>query len=201
MTTITNLKLSPTVVESTWIRNIVDDNAVDGVSVIEAIDEYSHVIQSILINSNGSNKWIKLYDGNDVVLGPFALNKNTPLELNFIEPLYCLPGHALMLQTEDEFDVHLIITGSTLPPPLSEAINPTPADGATSVDINPTLSWDSSPQVISAKVYLDGAFMGVSDNGSYTAGTLQPETVYTWRVDDTDGNTTMTGTEWSFTTA
>jgi len=200
MTNINDLKLSSTVTESTWIRNIVDTNATAGVPIIPAIAEYTHIIKSLLINSDGSNKWIEICDGEDVIIGPFALNKNVPLLIEFpsAEPIYLTAGNALVLKTEAEFIVHLLITGRTIPPPLENASNPTPSNEATGVNVNVELQWDSFPQVESSTVYLGKSAGSLSP---YVAATLLPETTYYWRVDDSDGNKTLTGDVWSFTTA
>jgi len=200
MTTITNLPLSPSVQESLWILNVTETNAVTGVAVVPAVEEYTHIIKSIMINSSGANKWIEILDGENVVIGPLSLNKNAPLEIVFETSIYCSQGNALLLKTEAEFDVHLIITGNTLPPLFEAAHTPTPVNGAVGIGLSPELSWSSSPQVISSNVYINDILAGTSSTGSFTAGPLVNETVYVWRVDDFDGNTTITGGTWSFTT-
>ena len=200
MTTITELKLSPSVISSLWIKNIVDTDANSGVSIVPAVEEYTHIIKSIIINTNIPAKWIKILDGENVLIGPVCLAKNVPFELVFESPIYCTAGNAIVLQTEATSEINLIITGKTIPPPLEAPISPSPEDGAVGVDLNPTFSWDSSPQVLSSTIYINGTKTGISDNSSYSPNTLKLDTAYTWRVDDSDGNNTVTGDTWTFDT-
>jgi len=200
MATITNLKLSSSVTDSIWIRNIVDDNATDGVGIVPAIEHYTHSVKSIIITTSVPDKWIKILDGDNILIGPVSLSKYVPLEIVFAEPVLCTVGNPIVLQTEAESDVHIILTGRTLPPPLESPTNPTPEDGATGVSLSPTVSWDSTITVLSSSVYLDDKLNGQTDDGTYIFSNLKPETTYTWFVVDTDGNDSQSGDLWTFTT-
>jgi len=76
----------------------------------------------------------------------------------------------------------------------SYASNPTPADGATSVDTHVTLSWTRG---FGAKLYtvyfgdnfddVDNAAGGLpKGTANYTPGTLKLAETYYWRVDEFD---------------
>jgi len=55
---------------------------------------------------------------------------------------------------------------------------------------------------IQYKVYLNGEFLGVTEDTNIDLPLLSYSTIYTWRVDvyDTDSDWTTTGTTWIFTT-
>ncbi len=90
----------------------------------------------------------------------------------------------------------------------SYASNPSPADGATSVDTNVTLSWTRGFGKLFT-VYFGDNFDDVSNAvgglpqgvTTYIPGTLHPGKTYYWRVDEFDGFSTYKGDVWSFTTA
>lgn len=99
-----------------------------------------------------------------------------------------------------------IVIGTTdsLPPP-SQAINPSPADGVTNVDVNNNLSWTSGVDTDSHNVYFGTTsgslvFQGNQTGNSFSPGTLLETTTYYWRIDEVNGIGTTTGAEWSFTT-
>ena len=93
--------------------------------------------------------------------------------------------------------------------PPRKAYHPDPADGAESVDLNPTLSWTAGYGSKLHTVYLGDDYDQVNDATggapqgatSYTSrNSLLPERVYYWRVDEFDGVETYKGDIWSFTT-
>ncbi|MHC4463401.1 MAG: alkaline phosphatase [Planctomycetota bacterium] len=86
-----------------------------------------------------------------------------------------------------------------------EASNPSPADGAGGVDIETDLGWTAGAGAISHDVYFGTttppAFVQNQSETTFEPGTLAPNTMYYWRIDEFDGTTTHTGAVWSFTTA
>lgn len=85
-----------------------------------------------------------------------------------------------------------------------QATNPSPANGATGVQINPTLSWTAAPGMVSHNVYFGSsnppALIGNQTGTTYNPGTLTPNMTYYWRIDEVDGaNMIVTGNVWSFT--
>ncbi|MHC4121224.1 MAG: fibronectin type III domain-containing protein, partial [Planctomycetota bacterium] len=90
-----------------------------------------------------------------------------------------------------------------------EAVDPDPADGAQIADANDvTLRWSPGFGAKLHTVYfgdnyddVDNATGGVAQaTATYSAGTLELEKVYYWRVDEFDIVDTYKGTVWSFTT-
>lgn len=93
------------------------------------------------------------------------------------------------------------------------AYNPTPANGATKVDVN-SLSWTAGNAAVSHNVYVGTNYSSVlaatpSTIGIYKANqtattypiTLDLGKTYYWRVDEVkSGGAVVTGTVWSFTT-
>ncbi len=90
----------------------------------------------------------------------------------------------------------------------SYASNPTPADGATSVHMNVTLSWTPG---LGAKLYIvyfgdnfDDVYNAAGGlpqaTPAFTPGLLEPDKTYYWRVDEFDAVETSKGDAWSFTT-
>jgi hypothetical protein len=94
----------------------------------------------------------------------------------------------------------------TIPP--RTAYNPSPADGAESVDLNATLSWMPGFGAKLHTVYFGDDFDDVNNAAgglpqgttTYTPSALQPEKVYYWRVDEFDAVATHKGNIWAFTT-
>jgi len=94
---------------------------------------------------------------------------------------------------------------STSPP--GPAINPSPADGSSGVELNPILSWTAGSQATSHDVYFgtSTSLTLVSGNQSETSwapapDSLNPNTTYHWRVDEKNAQGVTPGTQWSFTT-
>lgn len=88
-----------------------------------------------------------------------------------------------------------------------KAVNPSPADGATGVGLDTTLSWHSGGQTSSYDVYFGRSpTLGASDLQRTQAGRtfspdLAPGARYYWRVDARGAGGVTRGPVWSFTTA
>ena len=87
--------------------------------------------------------------------------------------------------------------------------NPTPADAAVSVALNPTLSWDSAARAASYHAYLWKAADSkpASPTANITTGTsfvptsnLDAGTAYNWQITSVNGTGSTDGPLWSFTT-
>jgi hypothetical protein len=94
----------------------------------------------------------------------------------------------------------------SIPPKI--AYNPSPADGAESVDPNVELIWTAGLNAIVHTVYfgddydvVNNATGGTGQSPAhYSPGTLELAKVYYWRVDEYDTVDTYKGDIWSFTT-
>jgi len=85
------------------------------------------------------------------------------------------------------------------------ASNPSPANGATGVDVNADLAWTAGTGATAHHVYFgvapNLADQGITSSASFALPTLAYDTTYNWQVDETDANNnTTSGTVWSFTT-
>ena len=88
------------------------------------------------------------------------------------------------------------------------AYNPIPADGAEFVDLETTLSWTRGYGAKLSTVFIGDNYDDVSNAttgtpvgvGPFDPGTLAPEKVMYWRVDQFDGFNTYKGDVWAFTT-
>ncbi len=100
-----------------------------------------------------------------------------------------------------------------------KSTSPSPADDATSVSREPTLSWTAGPFAAATDghdIYLSlteaavrdadssdqsGTFKGSLSTNSYNPGSndLEWERTYYWRVDDVNGSNVYKGDVWSFT--
>ncbi|NIM69802.1 MAG: S8 family serine peptidase [Xanthomonadales bacterium] len=87
------------------------------------------------------------------------------------------------------------------------ASNPSPADGATGVDINADLSWSAGSGATSHIVFFgtdatpdETEEKPEQGTTSFEPGTLAYSTTYYWKVDEVNANGTTTGAVWSFTT-
>jgi hypothetical protein len=93
--------------------------------------------------------------------------------------------------------------------PPKKAYDPDPADGATFIDPNASLSWTAGFGTKLHHVYFGDNFDDVNSGvvglpqsiTTYTPGPLEYSKLYYWRVDEFDGVTTYKGDVWSFTTA
>ena len=92
--------------------------------------------------------------------------------------------------------------------PSKTAYNPTPANGAESIDLNVTLSWTAG---FGAKIHyvyfgedfddVNNATMGTpAGSTTYKPGKLKLAKTYYWRVDEFDGTGTNKGNVWILTT-
>jgi hypothetical protein len=92
---------------------------------------------------------------------------------------------------------------------LKLAFNPEPADGAKDVSADVELRWSSGSSAQLHIVYFGDNFDDVNNDAggilhettTYTPGTLDPDKVYYWRVDEFDGVVIYKGDIWSFTVA
>ncbi|MFH1883412.1 MAG: hypothetical protein ABIL62_11955, partial [Planctomycetota bacterium] len=92
--------------------------------------------------------------------------------------------------------------------PPRKAYNPAPADGASFIAPDTTLSWDIGFGAKLHTVYFGDNFDDVNNATgglpqgitTYTPGTLELEKTYYWRVDEFDAITTHKGDVWSLTT-
>ena len=107
----------------------------------------------------------------------------------------------------DEVNDEGTTTGSTWsfttdPAPVlpGSASNPSPANGATNVNINANLGWSAGSDTNSHEVYFDGVPQGSQAGTSFDPGTLAYATAYNWRIDEVNAAGTTTGSTWSFTT-
>ncbi|MBW2741100.1 MAG: hypothetical protein JRE64_20170, partial [Deltaproteobacteria bacterium] len=102
--------------------------------------------------------------------------------------------------------VRVIKTGID-PVPPGEAYNPYPPDAVNDVSIDMTLSWTAGSNVMAHHVYLGtdstleaSAFQGIQSGVTFDPDTLQTNTTYYWRVDETNPIDTTMGSVWRFTT-
>jgi len=100
----------------------------------------------------------------------------------------------------------LTITETSSPPPGAPG-NPSPATGATGVDVDENLSWSAASGATSYDVYFgtdptpDGSEFQLSQSGtSFDPGVLANSTTYYWRIDAVNAAGTTQGPVWSFTT-
>jgi len=91
------------------------------------------------------------------------------------------------------------------PQPPGQAIDPSPAGGATNVLVDADLSWTAGDRATSHDVYFGtsspGVFQGNQAGTTFDPGVLAYETTYYWRIDEKNEVGTTTGQVWSFTTA
>jgi len=94
--------------------------------------------------------------------------------------------------------------------PPGKAVNPNPSDGATGVQLNPSLSWTNGGGATSYAVYFGtSSLLGSSDYQTIVTSPtwrppspLQEDTTYYWRIDAKNNcpSGTTEGNIWSFTT-
>jgi alkaline phosphatase len=118
-------------------------------------------------------------------------------------PVYAWGENAELISgVMDNTEMFGVVTATFSP----EASNPSPADGATSADINADLGWTAGAGAESHDVYFGTstmpAFVQNQPETTYNPGTLVPNTTYYWAIDERDSGGGVTpGAVWSFTTA
>ncbi len=104
----------------------------------------------------------------------------------------------------------IIYVSQPPPPPPAAPVLATPADGATGIAMNPTVTWNASTGAASYRLQVstDAGFgtTAVDQSNitttSYAVSGLTGNTTYYWRVNATNaGGTSAYSSTWSFTTA
>ena len=99
-------------------------------------------------------------------------------------------------------DIWHFTTSASFP---SKPINPNPANGLTSVNVDANISWSDGGGATSYKVYFgtnsSPTYKKEQTGTSYEPGTLAGNTTYYWRIDAVNSSGTTTGDIWHFTTA
>ncbi|MHC4694527.1 MAG: alkaline phosphatase, partial [Planctomycetota bacterium] len=118
-------------------------------------------------------------------------------------PVYAWGENAELISgVMDNTEIFGVVTAIFTP----EASNPSPADGATGVDIEADLGWTAGAGAVSHDVYFGTsaapAFVQNQSETTSDPGTLAPDTIYYWAIDERDSGGGVTpGVVWSFTTA
>lgn len=86
-----------------------------------------------------------------------------------------------------------------------QASDPSPADAATDVPLDISLSWDAGDDALTHDVYFSDDMeylisIGNQSETSYTPYHLDPLTTYYWRIDEVRDGAVAEGHIWSFTT-
>ena len=94
------------------------------------------------------------------------------------------------------------LAGVCFPTPV---FGPNPADGASGVNTNRELSWSAGNCAASHNIYFGtsspGEFQGNQTETTFDPGALELETMYYWRVDEVQADSSVIeGDVWSFTT-
>lgn len=199
---ITQLNLTPGRRESDWILNVLETNASGGIDLKAAIPDYRYGVNSLTVTMSVSGKWFKILDGNTTLIGPVTSVQYVPYHLDFSSTVYATAGNALVLKTEEAFPIHCVIEGKTGPPIPSKSFNPSPADGATGVSTSTDLAWDSIYQSVNYKVYFGTTELSlVSEQSEKTyTPSLEANTNYMWRIDETLNGNEAKGDVWTFIT-
>lgn len=92
----------------------------------------------------------------------------------------------------------------TPPTPEAKATLPSPADGATNVTVNPTLTWLPGIDALSHDLYFGttppGSLRTNLADAAFAPGPLAPGSTYYWRVDERTASEVIPGNVWSFVT-
>ena len=181
-----------------WCIQLVSNEASTARIIRAAEPNRRHWIEKIIITSSGDQEWIKIMDGDSDFIGPISGKEGLVWPYEFHRNIHGVVNSDLKVMTETDFPVHVIIEGHT-DVFLEKAFNPTPADNATGFSVNGILEWDSSPQTSSHNVYINDVLVSTQSEDYYSPS-LGESTTYTWRIDDSDGDNTVTGDTWTFTT-
>jgi len=92
---------------------------------------------------------------------------------------------------------------TTVPP--GSAFGPDPVDGAADVNTRMELSWSAGDCAVSHNIYFGttspGVFQGNQTGATFDPGALELETMYYWRIDEVQADSSVVeGDVWRFTT-
>lgn len=189
-----------------WSLNVdADDAATD--KIIKAAEpgkkHWISRIQAVGAPETGS-QWFKVKADNNLIVGPVYVVKGTPIDLVFTKPIALPENTNLSIQTKTDYSLLLLVEGRT-DAYGTLVSNPSPADKATSVGIDADLSWTKAPFVTSHNVYFgtmsEMPMVTTTANETYDPGAMAFTRTYYWRIDASDGITTVRGPVWTFTTA
>jgi len=87
----------------------------------------------------------------------------------------------------------------------TSAFGPAPVDGAADVNTRMELSWSAGDCAVSHNIYFGtsspGEFQGNQTGTTFDSGALELETMYYWRIDEVQGDSSVVeGDVWRFTT-
>ena len=116
---VTEHDLVPSRQQRSWILNVYESAASEGVDLRPAIGEYRYGVKCITVIPCEDDEWIKILDGENVLIGPFTGNKNEPIVIEYHVPVQGTEGNALRIQTQNDFTFWAKIEGVTGPPQSS----------------------------------------------------------------------------------
>jgi uncharacterized repeat protein (TIGR03806 family) len=126
--------------------------------------------------------------------------------VSFVGGLSIAGNYEARLFFNDSFSLEASVAFSVEAPPEG-ASHPSPADSATGVSLNPTLSWTAGAGAASHQVYfgtsptLGAVDLKATQSGTnYNPGILSELSTYFWRIDEVNARGTTVGPVWSFTT-
>lgn len=121
---VTELNLTPGRQEFDWKVNVTESAASGGIDLRPAAPETRYGFKAITVTPNMANKWFQIMDGENLLIGPVGMPQNVTYKLSLESPIYGTIGNALVLQTEEDFWIHLVIEGVTCPPQPSVSASP-----------------------------------------------------------------------------
>ena len=127
---ITELNTVPGKKEDDWTLNVYEIEASAGITLRPALPDYRHGVKSLVITA-GTAKQVTILNGEDPLIGPVNLEKGVPWRYSE-EKVYCDRGSALILKTETDIPIHVLIRGDTGVPVSSPSASASasPSEGA-----------------------------------------------------------------------
>jgi hypothetical protein len=96
--------------ENILVYNITVTDASEGIDILAADPEYRYGIRSIdMCGQFAGTEWFKIFNGEDILIGPRILATGIPWVRRFDDLIYCNKGNALRLQTKSAVNLNLII--------------------------------------------------------------------------------------------
>lgn len=98
--------------DTPWFINYTSADVTTAVTLMSGSLKTRLWIENITVTSlNGGTDWFKLFDGENILVGPVVMANGIPWMHRFVRAIRCTENTDLKFQTQSAFKIHIIIEG------------------------------------------------------------------------------------------